>query len=702
MPIRTMRWRAIAAAMLIAGITTAPAAAQDAADAPEPSAAHAAWLARHAVQIRTIDPEDEDFSDLQALKQAIGDARVVALGEQSHGDGACFVAKHRLIRFLHQEMGFDVLAWESGMFDCRLMEAALRAGERGSSAWEHGIFPIFGASGHITPVLDYARSTHGALRPLEMAGFDCQFSSQAGTEQFPAYIAAFVGAVAGAAEKHAAAVEAVAALCADAATGEPGPADEHVAKARADVRALIDAIAADPAPFHAAHGPRETAFAARALGNLLVFDESLRQTRTNTPADTNTRDIRMGDNVAWLADEYYRGRKIILWAASFHLMRNGPTITPARAGLSYEGTVTLGHRAREALKDDYYAVMFTAHSGKAGNPFRNAFDLPPAPDGSLEHLFHQAGLSLAFLDLRRAPRIDGGQWLLDRLTARPLGYLPMAAVWPEVFDAVVHTDIMFPSTREGDIPEAMRTAAPAAATQPDPLADALERCRMALLGHDFGFDAVFERAGAIAYDPARIESAPKAAWPDVLGFVDRKPANYRRIPGDSDPGAIRGAIATTTPMTMSVHTGNSVSLVLLEGAGPQAEATLDGYSTVVSCGDLGGKWLLGSYATVYVEGDLTGSLHAQSYFNLLVTGDVRGRIDADSFAWMVVRGALGPNARIELDNSRIALAGRITQADLARITGRGTVYLVQSDLPEGEHKVGSLRIVVDPNLRLTP
>src|SRR5262245_21383393 len=94
---------------------------------PADREARIAWLKDNAVTVQSIDPDDsDDFSDLEPLKQLIGDARVVALGEQSHGDGAVFYAKGRLIKFLHEQMGFDVLAWESGMFDCREVDRAIR------------------------------------------------------------------------------------------------------------------------------------------------------------------------------------------------------------------------------------------------------------------------------------------------------------------------------------------------------------------------------------------------------------------------------------------------------------------------------------------------------------------------------------------------------------------------------------------------
>src|SRR6185437_6298205 len=53
------------------------------------------WIAGHAVAVRTIDPSDKDFGDLEPLIDAIGSARVVQLGEPSHGAGSAFAAKVR-------------------------------------------------------------------------------------------------------------------------------------------------------------------------------------------------------------------------------------------------------------------------------------------------------------------------------------------------------------------------------------------------------------------------------------------------------------------------------------------------------------------------------------------------------------------------------------------------------------------------------
>jgi erythromycin esterase len=113
------------------------------------------WLAAHAVPLRSIDSADNDFHDLEPLRETLKGVRVVMLGEQSHGDGTTFLAKTRLIRFLHERMGFDVLAFESGFYDCPKAWDLLAHGEEARKAIPRGVFAIWTASRQVQPLLDY-------------------------------------------------------------------------------------------------------------------------------------------------------------------------------------------------------------------------------------------------------------------------------------------------------------------------------------------------------------------------------------------------------------------------------------------------------------------------------------------------------------------------------------------------------------------
>ena len=149
---------------------------------PQNHSQYSKWIKENSVSFRTVDPTDDDFSDLAGLKEMIADARIVQLGEQSHGDGTCFETKIRLIKFLHQEMGFDVLAFESGLYDCRRAWQAFEDGESSQAAAAQGVFAIWTQSKQTEELWKYLGSQANSESPLELCGFDCQFTASASRE----------------------------------------------------------------------------------------------------------------------------------------------------------------------------------------------------------------------------------------------------------------------------------------------------------------------------------------------------------------------------------------------------------------------------------------------------------------------------------------------------------------------------------------
>lgn len=87
-----------------------------------------AWIREHAIELETTAPGGPD-DDLMPLIEAIGDARIVALGEATHGTREFFQVKHRLTEFLAREMGFTVFSIEASMPEAYRVDEYVTHGE---------------------------------------------------------------------------------------------------------------------------------------------------------------------------------------------------------------------------------------------------------------------------------------------------------------------------------------------------------------------------------------------------------------------------------------------------------------------------------------------------------------------------------------------------------------------------------------------
>ena len=134
------------------------------------------WLKDNALPLRSIDPLDTDFADFEAFAETLKDVRVVLLGEISHGDGSSFLAKTRLVKWLHQTQGFDVLAFESGFYDCHVAWKAMRH-KPALEAFRDGVFGVWSKSAECIELATYLRNQATSSNPLELMGFDCQFTA---------------------------------------------------------------------------------------------------------------------------------------------------------------------------------------------------------------------------------------------------------------------------------------------------------------------------------------------------------------------------------------------------------------------------------------------------------------------------------------------------------------------------------------------
>ncbi len=401
-----------------------------------------AWLRQHSASLRKSGRVDDDFTDLEPVGAAIGGARMVLLGEASHGDGSTFLAKGRLVKFLHQRMAFDVLVWESGFYECAKAGDALAAGGSWRDAFDAALLPLWSKSRQCRPVMEYVHATQLTDRPIALVGMSWYvFAESALFDDVIAFFEAVDPALPTADQRLA-----LASLkkSREGAGTRGFPKSAVMPPELVHVQAMIDLIGRDPeGKLRRKHGARRVGFMRMALENLKGHTLFFNRPLSRGGADDNPIGSLEGRSALFLARDYFPKRKLIVWAHNGHLARGSSQREDPRAKFRFNETISAGRHIHDALGDAVYSIMFIAYGGTTGIWWDDPRELSSPPEGSLEHLMHRAGLNCAFVDLRRLPQ---DHWLRSRLIARPIAHEPMRADWSRVYDGVFFIDTMTPST----------------------------------------------------------------------------------------------------------------------------------------------------------------------------------------------------------------------------------------------------------------
>jgi erythromycin esterase len=391
----------------------------------------------HEIRQPVNSSRDDDFADLQFLKSVIGDRRIVQLGESHHSVAEYGAMKTRLIKFLHQEMGFDVLAFESSIYEC--YAADLRQ-MTATEALFSSIFSVW-AFEDVLPLFQYLKRSLDTPRPLAFAGFDPQISSRTGVASRPAFFERVIGVL-----------------------------DQNYARdvSQFDTQ-FIDRIQRDGPAYALDEEERLVAFYTRLATYLeqnrerltALLDEStapmiahraawssvklvqLLRSYGNDPDDTSLnghmaiRDHAMADNISFLANELYPGKKIIVWAANIHVRHANEQTTWVFP--------TMGGRLVKRFRDELYTIGVYPNRGTIPGA-RSVFTIDPAEPGTLERLLSDAGSPRMFVDLLNQPRTEGTRWMYEPMLSRdgsiagPQAMLPVLIVPRDQYDGLLFID----------------------------------------------------------------------------------------------------------------------------------------------------------------------------------------------------------------------------------------------------------------------
>ncbi|MCM3494932.1 erythromycin esterase family protein [Paenibacillus lactis] len=422
-----------------------------------------AWAADHAYKLDTIQPVGPDgkpdsFKDLEMLKPLLQDKRFVFLGESSHGVAEFNLAKTRLIQFLHQEMGYNVLAFESGLAPASIAFGKV-SGRSAEQTMKDSIFGVWWSK-ETLPLFDYIKASHNSEQPLVLTGFDMQL-------QFPLLDGGWLKD------------KALAKRLADA---DKKLSDHSVATDAAAYRKekkhLIsvykEAQEALKTEANQAHikqlypdNPKLSLLLERALGDRIrVAEEYVELSIESTAAlekgdympflkTMEWRDQAMHDNLMWLATEAYPTEKFIVWGHNDHIRKAQTEVM----GSPYPVKL-MGEMLSDEVKKYSYVLGLYPASGKTADNTGAVHDVLPPEPGSVESILAASGAPYTFMDLRYRSHESGNSWMFEPRFAYSWGMIPESLIARDQYDGILLIDDVNP-------PQYLRSTASSKASTQD-------------------------------------------------------------------------------------------------------------------------------------------------------------------------------------------------------------------------------------------
>ncbi|APU16489.1 MULTISPECIES: erythromycin esterase family protein [Actinoalloteichus] len=370
----------------------------------------ASWIAENAITSHSLDPAAPP-DDLEPLRELIGDARVVAIGESSHHVEEYYRLRHRMLRFLVERCGFTDYVFEAPLTASKAVDDWIRGGAGTVTAAVADADLDLCRCGAMRDTLAWLRDhNRDAARPVRFTGAlaGSGGSSLADLHEVAAYLGADDPDALPLVER---AIDAIRHYHDDVLLRSIQNYASVEEPIRDALTAALSRLSARMLSMTGTQADRGRGAEHRAASLLVQgawrLDHLHRDVSGSGLAIGSTSlDAFMAEVVLHRLAEGGPAARVVLALHNVHL-RATPVAHDGPAGLHPTGRVL-----REALGDDYVAIAVTTDGGQAVTGELDpdaplgisltAGAVPPLLEGSMETAFRDVDAPLTIADLRAA------------------------------------------------------------------------------------------------------------------------------------------------------------------------------------------------------------------------------------------------------------------------------------------------------------
>ena len=396
-----------------------------------------------ATAIRAIAAAREPFAaidsvDLAPLMRRVGDARVVLLGEATHGTSEFYRMRERISRELIEKKGFSFVAIEGDWPDAARIDQYVRhAGHRPSEWTAFARFPTWmWRNREVGDFVDWLHARNAGVEPKRRVAFHGLdlYSLYNSIREVLRYLDDVDPATARVARHRYACLTP---WQSDPAIYGHAALTGHYKSCERDVVAILGDLLERERSYAEDDGERflDAAQNARLVANA---ERYYRVMYYGSRASWNLRDTHMFETLKTLLAFHGSDSKAIVWAHNSHVGDASVTEMNAR------GEINIGELCRKEYGNAMYSIGFGTNSGTVAAASEWDGDMEvkrvrPALEASYEALCHEAGEAQWLLPLRAPLRKDVVAALSVPRLERAIGviYSPRTELESHYFHAVL-------------------------------------------------------------------------------------------------------------------------------------------------------------------------------------------------------------------------------------------------------------------------
>ena len=392
------------------------------------------------VVVRSIDPADTLFSDLDLLGKAIGNSRIVMLGEQDHGDSRTFLAKCRIIKYLHEKLGFNVLAFESDFYALnKVWDSISLNASQVESTIMNNVFKVWTQCQQFKPVVQYLTDQYQGNNRLQLAGFDNQLVGEYSVANLESNLSNYITAKGISFSKDEKNMNRLKNTLISVYTffysGKHIKSDSSM-QMFSDLGILTDIIIQQlsPDPGNLNGFNMQTLLSLKAISMQMIYALN----KDYFLADS-IRDKQMASNLRWLCDYKYPNEKIIVWAANSHIVKSDSRLLKKK----FAKPSSMGYifTSDPAIQDKTYIIGFTGLQGETGRiTSSRKYSIPKPEKNGIESWLADKMVTYGFADFKAFRKRNAAD--NESFDMRYTNWISVKLPWHNIYDGVFYINDM--------------------------------------------------------------------------------------------------------------------------------------------------------------------------------------------------------------------------------------------------------------------